>query len=150
MHIEASFLKTLSFDQLIKAALIQNINNKMSDLSSVKLPLLKCFAIYQNQKKIFKNGPTTILTKQSLKRLRFKQTTSFQVFQMLASTNYTWSVLKYFVSFIDWEKTLLLWLSSPPEVFCEKDALTNFAKFTGEHLCQSLFFICDCYHRKLW
>ena len=101
MNIEASFLKTLSFDQLIKAALIQNINNKMSDLASVKLPLLKCFAIYQNQKKIFKNGPTTILTKQSLKRLRFKQTTSFQVFQMLASTNYTWSVLKYFVSFID-------------------------------------------------
>ena len=27
----------------------------------------------------------------------------------------------------------------PPEVFYKKDALRNFAKFTGKHLCQSLF-----------
>ena len=27
-----------------------------------------------------------------------------------------------------------------PEVFYEKSALRNFAKFTGKHLCQSLFF----------
>ena len=30
--------------------------------------------------------------------------------------------------------------SSRPEVFCEKGALRNFTKFTGKHLCQSLFF----------
>ena len=30
--------------------------------------------------------------------------------------------------------------SSRPEVFCEKGVLRNFAKFTGKHLCQSLFF----------
>ena len=29
--------------------------------------------------------------------------------------------------------------SSRPEVFCEKGVLRNFAKFTGKHLCQSLF-----------
>ena len=29
--------------------------------------------------------------------------------------------------------------SSRPEVFCKKDVLTNFAKFTGKHFCQSLF-----------
>ena len=28
----------------------------------------------------------------------------------------------------------------PPEVFYKKDVLRNFAKFTGKHLCQSLFF----------
>ena len=28
---------------------------------------------------------------------------------------------------------------SHPEVFCEKGVLRNFAKFTGKHLCQSLF-----------
>ena len=28
----------------------------------------------------------------------------------------------------------------PPEVFCKKDVLRNFAKFKGKHLCQSLFF----------
>ena len=27
----------------------------------------------------------------------------------------------------------------PPEVFCEKGVLRNFAKFTGKHLCLSLF-----------
>ena len=25
-------------------------------------------------------------------------------------------------------------------MFCKKGVLTNFAKFTGKHLCQSLFF----------
>ena len=29
--------------------------------------------------------------------------------------------------------------SSCPEVFCKKGALRNFTKFTGKHLCQSLF-----------
>ena len=29
--------------------------------------------------------------------------------------------------------------SSHPEVFCKKDVLINFAKFSGTHLCQSLF-----------
>ena len=30
--------------------------------------------------------------------------------------------------------------SSHPGVFCRKGVLRNFAKFTGKHLCQSLFF----------
>ena len=30
--------------------------------------------------------------------------------------------------------------SSRPEVFCRKGVLRNFAKFTGKHLSQSLFF----------
>ena len=30
--------------------------------------------------------------------------------------------------------------SSRPDVFIEKGVLRNFAKFTGKHLCQSLFF----------
>ena len=34
----------------------------------------------------------------------------------------------------------ILCRSSRPEVFCEKGVLRNFAKFTGKHLRQSLFF----------
>ena len=34
----------------------------------------------------------------------------------------------------------LFFRSSRPEVFCKKGVLRNFAKFTGKHLCQSLFF----------
>ena len=30
--------------------------------------------------------------------------------------------------------------SSRPEVFCKKGVLRNFAKFTGKHPCQGLFF----------
>ena len=30
--------------------------------------------------------------------------------------------------------------SSRPEVFYKKGVLRNFAKFTGKHLCQSIFF----------
>ena len=37
-------------------------------------------------------------------------------------------------------RKLSVFRSSGPEVFCEKDVLGNFAKFTGKHLCQSLFF----------
>ena len=35
--------------------------------------------------------------------------------------------------------TLVLCGSSHPEVVCKKGVLSNFAKFTGKHLCQSLF-----------
>ena len=31
--------------------------------------------------------------------------------------------------------------SSRPQVFCKKGVLRNFAKCTGKHLCQSLFFL---------
>ena len=34
----------------------------------------------------------------------------------------------------------LIYRSSRPEMFCKKGVLRNFAKFTGKHLCQSLFF----------
>ena len=35
----------------------------------------------------------------------------------------------------------LTWFrSSRPEVFCKKVVLRSFTKFTGKHLCQSLFF----------
>ena len=30
--------------------------------------------------------------------------------------------------------------SSRPELFCKKGVLKDFTKFTGKHLCQSLFF----------
>ena len=33
----------------------------------------------------------------------------------------------------------------PPEVFYKKVVLKNFAKFTGKHLCQSLFLI-NCFY----
>ena len=44
---------------------------------------------------------------------------------------------------------LNLWLkfhrgrSSRPEVFCKTGVLRHFTKFTGKHLCQSLFFSCN-------
>ena len=37
-------------------------------------------------------------------------------------------------------KLILQSSSSRPEVFCIKGVLRNFAKFTGKHLCQSLYF----------
>ena len=33
-----------------------------------------------------------------------------------------------------------MYRSSHQDVSCKKDVLRNFAKFTGKHLCQSLFF----------
>ena len=47
----------------------------------------------------------------------------------------------YFISKIrlQYSKLLLTVRSSHPEVFCKKGILRNFAKFTGKHLCRSLF-----------
>ena len=46
--------------------------------------------------------------------------------------------------FSDFESRVLLFLfqvhKQPPEVFCKKGVLRNFAKFTGKHLCQSFYF----------
>ena len=38
--------------------------------------------------------------------------------------------------------------SSRPEMFCKKDVLRNFAKFTGKHLCQSLSFSFSLYWKR--
>ena len=39
-----------------------------------------------------------------------------------------------------WRFEIVNLRSSRPDVFCRKDVLKNFAKFTGKYLCQSLFF----------
>ena len=41
---------------------------------------------------------------------------------------------------------ILFYRNSHPEVFCKKGVLRNFVKFTGKHLCQSLFFNKVAYH----
>ena len=39
------------------------------------------------------------------------------------------------------EELMVMWKEEqPPEVFCKKSVFRNFAKFTGKHLCLSLFF----------
>ena len=45
-------------------------------------------------------------------------------------------VVLFFFLFGSWS----LVRSSHPELFCRGNVLRNFAKFTGKHLCQSLFF----------
>ena len=39
-----------------------------------------------------------------------------------------------------WDTEKAISRRSRPEVFCKKGVLRNFAKFTGKHLFQSLFF----------
>ena len=40
-----------------------------------------------------------------------------------------------------WAEIHCIRQKQPPEVFCKKRVLKNFTKFTGKHLCQSLFLI---------
>ena len=53
--------------------------------------------------KVFKNGPSKICGGQPLKNLKgyglLQQIISLQIFQRLSSTNFTWSILEYFVSY---------------------------------------------------
>ena len=41
---------------------------------------------------------------------------------------------------LGYDLNLAIHKSSRPEAFCKKGVYRNFAKFTGKHLCQSLFF----------
>ena len=50
---------------------------------------------------------------------------------------------------MDVRMILLNYAKQPPEVFYEKGVLTNFTKFTGKHLCQSLFFNSSMFLIKL-
>ena len=45
-----------------------------------------------------------------------------------------------FQIFLKCSKSLKPYRRSHPDVFCKKGILRNFTKFTGKHLCQSLFF----------
>ena len=47
---------------------------------------------------------------------------------------------KFKITFDKVPLKLTITRSSRPEVFCKKGVLRNFTKFTGKHLCQSLFF----------
>ena len=56
---------------------------------------------------------------------------------LLLLTALSFHVFNWFLPFI---LSLITLQKQPPEAFCEKSVLWNFAKFTGKHLCQSLFF----------
>ena len=58
---------------------------------------------------------------------------SCQIWSWIFGTSHLWPWC-YCLAF------LLLFRSSFLEVFCKKGVFRNFAKFTGKHLCQSLFF----------
>ena len=45
-------------------------------------------------------------------------------------------IIFLFSFFFKGKKNYFFW----PEMFCSKDVLKTFSKFTGKHLCQSLFF----------
>ena len=52
-----------------------------------------------------------------------------------------WFRINYTITIIQTlTKRILTTRSSRSEVFCKKGVLKNFTKFTGKHLCQSLFF----------
>ena len=53
-------------------------------------------------------------------------------------SNFTGSYVKKECTQASVDKEILQ--KQPPDVFCKKGVLRNFAKFTGKHLCQSLFF----------
>ena len=61
--------------------------------------------------------------------------------KMLISMVYIlWSyVQKFYITLQLHNCKSISFRSSHPEVFCEKGVLRNFTKFTGKHLCQSLF-----------
>ena len=51
-----------------------------------------------------------------------------------------------------WIILFTLFRSSRPEVFCKKGIFKNFAKFTGKHLCQSIFLkkVATLFKKRLW
>ena len=69
----------------------------------------------------------------------------FKFLERLSSASFTRPILECFVSTkictFHSDAKLHHNENHPPEMFCKKGVLGNFAKFTKKHVCQSLFFI---------
>ena len=80
----------VNFVKLQRTAFLQNISERL---------LLKIFKDSNDNNnicdKVFKNGLNKICRRQ----LCSEQTITYSVFYRLSSTNFTWSILEYFVSF---------------------------------------------------
>ena len=63
-----------------------------------------------------------------------------KVLSILVSESKQISMLQLISYFNEVNFFLIEFRSSRPEMFCRKGVLKNFAKFTGNHLCRSLFF----------
>ena len=75
----------------------------------------------------------------------FKNTYFEEHLRTTAPKNFLWNSLNFKVSQYGYitenEWTHLTHIrSSRPELYCKKRVLRNFAKFTGKHLCKSIFF----------
>ena len=55
--------------------------------------------------------------------------------------DYIYEMYGVFSKLWEWSKYTHKNWGIPPEVFCKKVALNNFAKFTGKYLCWKLFLI---------
>ena len=69
----------------------------------------------------------------------FKSTYFEEHLRIAASKTWKIKVLRTSV-LLSWNYLSKYFRNNRPEVFCKKGVLRNFAKFTGKHLCQSLFF----------
>ena len=114
------------YNSLFNAA---HLNNKSKrdffQLSIIQQKLYIAIAVNQNtcDKLLHLNSRLKLVSNFFLKRLRLCGLDFISIYQYLILTH---QFFKY--------------RSSRPEVFCEKGVLRNFAKVTGKHLCQSLFF----------
>ena len=59
---------------------------------------------------------------------------------MITSSYYLGIIVECFSGIGQCKIARTVYRSSRPEVLCKKGVLRNFTKFTGKHLCQSLFF----------
>ena len=99
----------------------------------IGLGLLKLkHLIYQRVSTWF--GLLIFFTNLSVMEFLLRYLASFPLFSVIDAFEWFWMG--------DLHKNIQLMLdrSSRAEVFCKKGVLKNIAKFTGKHLCQSLFF----------
>ena len=80
-------------------------NNNMAIILNIDISKLFYHVVsIQIWDKVFKNRPSEICGREPLKDLKWygllKQTISLQIFYMLSSTKFTWSILEYFVPYI--------------------------------------------------
>ena len=70
--------------------------------------------------------------------LKIRNLTSYSSEKCLIENNFTHYASSFEFLKLNWCKKF--YRSSRPQVFCSKDVLRNFAKFSGKDLCQNLFF----------
>ena len=136
-------LKNPLFDKYLikdKVSFIAEINNEPLNITLLKYEL-KCFLNTSVESKFH-----LLFSFRNVSFLQITVNKTYAIFHRIQNIltqpgMALWKTISsLYISGLPNQRAKRMFRSSRPQEFCKKGVLRNFTKFTGKHLCQSLFF----------